>query len=461
MYGLGNLIGNMFTGAVTPAIGSAITEATRGGISEAASGLFSHKVADTLGKIGGTALGTLAGAGVGAGLGALTEGKYGAYGGALTGGMGGGWGGIKSAEIQKSLGFGPSTEAGITTPQTQAGIGAAIQKGFPAMQMEGSGLTVSKPAGDYTSGIGGSLNKYYPETPEVGTALTDITTQKLPSTDMLGQGPLGIGRDKYGVDITKYEVNTPDTQTTQAETPQAKPTDTSSINLGDYMDIAGKSFMPSVTAGTGLTANLVQQYWASEAQKKAQAEEEAKQKQLQEWAAALYPQYYADGGPVQVQVDSPAGPVTAKYPEWFVDDYIKSGGVGGLLKSFANGGYLNNTLPVQEDQHPQSLIPKAQPHPGAAPVRQEVVQTYEHGGLLNGDGDGMSDSIPAEIDGKEPVRVADGEYVVPKHIAEAKQAELKRMMSKVRSAAHPKKGQQIKQDAAKRAFIQTMSGVKA
>lgn len=423
MYGLGNLIGNMFTGAVTPAIGSAITEATRGGISEAASGLFSHKVADTLGKIGGTALGTLAGAGLGAGLGALTEGKYGAYGGAATGAMGGGWGGIKSGEIQKALGFGE----------------VAQPTGAPSGPMQ-----LGKPE-------------------ELGISVTNVKTPSNLPSSAAPQSTLQKG------DLMSQILGKPQTPTNlpQTEAPelgqqqQKQQIQDSGINLGDYMDIAGKSFIPSVTAGTGLTANLVQQYWASEAQKKAQAEEAAKQAQLQQWAASLYPQYYAEGGPIKMEINSPAGPVRASYPEWFVKDVMSEGGIGALTKSFSNGGYLNNMLPPQDDQHPQSLIPKAAPQPGAAPVRQEVVQTYEHGGLLNGDGDGMSDSIPAEIDGKEPVRVADGEYVVPKHIAEAKQAELKRMMSKVRSAAHPKKGQQIKQDAAKRAFIHTMSGVKA
>lgn len=35
------------------------------------------------------------------------------------------------------------------------------------------------------------------------------------------------------------------------------------------------------------------------------------------------------------------------------------------------------------------------------------------GGYLDGPGDGMSDSIPATIEGKQPARLADGEFVVP------------------------------------------------
>ena len=38
---------------------------------------------------------------------------------------------------------------------------------------------------------------------------------------------------------------------------------------------------------------------------------------------------------------------------------------------------------------------------------------YAKGGYLDGPGDGMSDSIPATIEGKQPARLADGEFVVP------------------------------------------------
>jgi hypothetical protein len=42
---------------------------------------------------------------------------------------------------------------------------------------------------------------------------------------------------------------------------------------------------------------------------------------------------------------------------------------------------------------------------------------YSDGGrLLRGPGDGVSDSIPANIGGKRPARLADGEFVVPARI---------------------------------------------
>jgi hypothetical protein len=81
---------------------------------------------------------------------------------------------------------------------------------------------------------------------------------------------------------------------------------------------------------------------------------------------------------------------------------------------------------------------------------------YAHGGYLNGAGDGMSDSIPATIEGKQPARLADGEFVVPadvvSHIgngsSKAGSKKLYAMMDRIRKArtGHTKQGKQINPD---------------
>ena len=78
---------------------------------------------------------------------------------------------------------------------------------------------------------------------------------------------------------------------------------------------------------------------------------------------------------------------------------------------------------------------------------------YAHGGYLDGQGDGMSDSIPATIEGKQPARLADGEFVVPADVvshlgngsSKAGSKRLYAMMQKVRKArtGNPKQGKQI------------------
>lgn len=82
---------------------------------------------------------------------------------------------------------------------------------------------------------------------------------------------------------------------------------------------------------------------------------------------------------------------------------------------------------------------------------------YAAGGnprLLRGPGDGMSDNIPASIAGKQPARLADGEFVVPADVVshlgngstEAGAKVLYQMMERVRKArtGNPNQGRQIK-----------------
>jgi hypothetical protein len=71
---------------------------------------------------------------------------------------------------------------------------------------------------------------------------------------------------------------------------------------------------------------------------------------------------------------------------------------------------------------------------------------------IKGKGDGLSDSIPTNIDGRQPARVADGEaYVDPRTVAKIGGGDAKKgakklyaMMDKIRMQAHGKKTQQRK-----------------
>jgi hypothetical protein len=76
------------------------------------------------------------------------------------------------------------------------------------------------------------------------------------------------------------------------------------------------------------------------------------------------------------------------------------------------------------------------------------------GGYLDGQGDGMSDSIPATIEGKQPARLADGEFVIPADVvshlgngsSKAGSKRLYAMLDKVRQArtGNKKQGKEIK-----------------
>jgi hypothetical protein len=87
---------------------------------------------------------------------------------------------------------------------------------------------------------------------------------------------------------------------------------------------------------------------------------------------------------------------------------------------------------------------------------KQEAQGKAQGGYLDGQGDGMSDSIPATIEGKQPARLADGEFVVPADVvshlgngsSKAGSKRLYAMLDKVRHArtGNKKQGKEIKAD---------------
>ena len=194
----------------------------------------------------------------------------------------------------------------------------------------------------------------------------------------------------------------------------------------------------------------------------------------------------AAGGPIEMSRMVAGMPVQTTVPPKFVSQFEKAN-LGETLgpamedlqgiaqgtaqqlgaQGFANGGYAN-TQPFNPQQvYPQSRIASAQPYAAAGNTSvvntiahgasfAEGGSTYEKGGFLDGPGDGMSDDIPANIDGQEEVRLADGEFVVPPELVsligggdpEEGKRLLDQLLPMVRQAAHGKK-EQIKQDAGK------------
>jgi hypothetical protein len=128
---------------------------------------------------------------------------------------------------------------------------------------------------------------------------------------------------------------------------------------------------------------------------------------------------------------------------------------------------LKGTDPMQQTQQGLGSIAPAQtsfPTAATYAPTQAMAPTYfagmnapgshmAKGGYLDGAGDGMSDSIPATIEGKQPARLADGEFVVPadvvSHIgngsSKAGSKRLYSMLDKVRKArtGHAKQGKEI------------------
>jgi hypothetical protein len=155
---------------------------------------------------------------------------------------------------------------------------------------------------------------------------------------------------------------------------------------------------------------------------------------------------------------------------------------GGAIKSYALGGAINTNPSVggglsdlynrPEGIAPQSISSDAYglgrlSDLGSEQARYQA-QTLGYamggltalksggqpGGYLDGEGDGMSDSIPATIEGKQPARLADGEFVIPADVvshlgngsSKAGSKRLYAMLDKVRHArtGNKKQGKQIK-----------------
>ena len=96
--------------------------------------------------------------------------------------------------------------------------------------------------------------------------------------------------------------------------------------------------------------------------------------------------------------------------------------------------------------------------PAFAQLRQQVIMAERQGaglgaglggGAVRGPGDGLSDSVPANIDGQEPVALSDGEVVVPADVvsglgngsSEAGAKTLEDMNENVRQARTGKRNQ--------------------
>ena len=141
-----------------------------------------------------------------------------------------------------------------------------------------------------------------------------------------------------------------------------------------------------------------------------------------------------------------------------------------LPRTMADGGIAgldhNPNFPMAQQQNSRYAVPSQMPV-GATDIRMGSMQPtpmarggsadlggYSDGGrMLKGPGDGMSDSIPASIGGKQPARLADGEFVVPADVVshlgngstDAGAKQLYSMMDKVRKArtGTKKQGKQI------------------
>ena len=149
-------------------------------------------------------------------------------------------------------------------------------------------------------------------------------------------------------------------------------------------------------------------------------------------SAALAGSTATKGLPEEEEYDGPLSRYSFN-PATYRRNYFAEGGIAML----AGGGYDRQ---VGEDPYPMRMASGGISDLGG----------YSDGGrMLQGPGDGMSDSIPASISGKRPARLADGEFVIPADVVshlgngstDAGAKQLYSMMDKVRTARTGKKKQ--------------------
>ena len=186
----------------------------------------------------------------------------------------------------------------------------------------------------------------------------------------------------------------------------------------------------------------------------------------------------------QAQAEAEAAAAALRSPYDYGSDTTGTPGAagGGVMKSYAPGGKITNHMAAIDDyvaqyqSDPASVTAKAKSGDWNAMIALNKInktpnQNYAAGGgvghlggyaaggnprLLKGPGDGMSDNIPATIGGKQPARLADGEFVVPADVVshlgngstDAGAKRLYNMMDKVRKArtGNKKQGKEIKAD---------------
>ena len=363
-----------------------------------------------------------------------------------------------------------------------AGQGALI--GGALSSAEGKGFGSGALGGGISGGLGGYGGAGSFDAAGVGT-------------DTAGKAGLGKSIPSVEKEIIPAPVYGKYADTSLAFTPESSFTDKLGPALsqqakGMFTNKAGmESLLYPVGAGTALgtaATDMVQQGAANrELAKQQQALADANDLDQQQYFASLgydlpplaalnnpssaaqrdyiqniiNPRGAAAGGSMAVQLPIGGTQVSAILPPKYVGvmEKVDIPSEQNEIKNelgLATGGYINNQPVDPNNFYPQSQIHSAQPYAAATPQRHEVLDYYKDGGFLDGPGDGMSDDIPANIDGEEEIRLADGEFVVPPDLVrilgfgdpEKGAKLLDNLLPIVRQASHGKKTQ-IKQDAGK------------
>lgn len=91
---------------------------------------------------------------------------------------------------------------------------------------------------------------------------------------------------------------------------------------------------------------------------------------------------------------------------------MAKGGVVG--QTLDKGGVVQAGIAALRGEHPSPREAlDAYDRTFGTDATNELIRSYADGGVVSGPGSGVADLIPGSIDGREDVRIASGEYVIP------------------------------------------------
>lgn len=91
---------------------------------------------------------------------------------------------------------------------------------------------------------------------------------------------------------------------------------------------------------------------------------------------------------------------------------MAGGGVVG--QTLKKGGVVAEGIAALRGEHPNPRAAlDAYDRMFGEDATSELIRSYADGGVVSGPGSGVADLIPGSIDGREDVRIASGEYVIP------------------------------------------------
>jgi hypothetical protein len=423
-------------GATAGGAGAAIQggDPLKGALTGGAMGAVGGGLGAGFGAAGGTAAGGASGATAGGTSGAAAGAAGGAGTGATFGSLGAGTTGSAVGSLSPTVtSLAPSTFGSLAAPTAGTTFGslAAPTAGITSLAVP----TGSALAGTGAGAVGGTGGALAGNFTGFAPALSNTGLATIGGTSLLGS-MMQAERDRFGVPGKEDYVSTFDPSKFRRSEPTYAPESVYRPEYRDYTTAAEGGIMQAFQSG-GPVERMSQMNTAMNPQ------------------GGLYPQGMIDktqyATPTQrpvsaeLMMDAPAyersNPMLMN--EGGIAQVLESAKAQGLSPEMYQNIYGRGNAIIEMEK-------RLKEGKSMASGGISSLGGYSDGGrMLKGPGDGMSDSIPGVIAGKQPARLADGEFVVPADVVshlgngstDAGAKQLYAMMDKVRKARTGKKKQ--------------------